>query len=202
MKFALVYFSGTGSTAKFASDIAIGIKENQHQVDLLRIKKGKKIDLSSYDIIGVGAPPFSYRAPRLATRLIRRMDFGNKPYFVFCTSGGGPGNVLWSLYRAARKSGGPCLGYLSGVGVTNLRSWMPRKNNPTKTISGLNSAYYSQNKTFQEYHRSNDQKISYFQETISKQEQLQSELLTRLSDIDQRTFHLEKKTGHNYSELK
>ncbi|MFX0066464.1 MAG: hypothetical protein ACFFC7_30270 [Candidatus Hermodarchaeota archaeon] len=71
-----------------------------------------------------------------------------------------------------------------------------------KTISGLNAAYDVQTKTFQEYQRSKDQKIRELQETISKQEQLQAELLTRLSNIEQRTFHLEKKTGHNYSELK
>ncbi len=71
-----------------------------------------------------------------------------------------------------------------------------------KTISGLSAAFDAQNKTFQEYQCSKDQKIRELQETISKQEQLQAELLTRLSNIEQRTFHLEKKTGHNYSELK
>jgi Pyruvate/2-oxoacid:ferredoxin oxidoreductase delta subunit/flavodoxin len=137
MKIALLYFSGTGITAKFARDFAEGFIENQHTVDFFRLKKGTTIDLSSYDIIGLGSPAYSFRIPRLTSKIIRKIDFQNKPIFFFCTSGGMPGNAMWNLYRASKKTAGVCLGRSEGIGITNLRSWMPKKKEGNVNLRGL-----------------------------------------------------------------
>lgn len=138
MNGALLYFSGTGITASFASEIAKGFKLKNNNVDLIRIKSGLKLDLTKYDIIGIGSPTYSFRAPRLVTKILRQLNFAKKPFFVFCTSGGMPGNTLWNLYKIVKRTGGFCLGSISGTGITNVRSWMPKLTSPKPTVWGLN----------------------------------------------------------------
>ena len=138
MKVIILYFSGTGVTAKFATEIAKSFQMQNCVVDLVRIKSGLRVDLKNYDIIGVGAPTYSFRAPRLATRILRYLNFQKKPYFLFCTSGGMPGNTLWNLYKSVKRTGSICLGSISEIGITNLRSWMPKLSNPKPQFWGLN----------------------------------------------------------------
>jgi Pyruvate/2-oxoacid:ferredoxin oxidoreductase delta subunit/flavodoxin len=137
MKIALLYFSGTGITAKYATDIASGFIKANHTVNLLRIKRGAKFNLAQYDIIGVGAPAYSYRAPRIVTRFLRKLDFHRKPFFVFSTSGGVPGNTLWNLYKAIYRKAGVFLGSIEGFGITNIRSWMPKISDTKQKLGGL-----------------------------------------------------------------
>ncbi|MHA1221624.1 MAG: flavodoxin domain-containing protein [Candidatus Heimdallarchaeota archaeon] len=123
MKCAFVYFSGTGITPKYAYEIAKGITSKEIcTFDFIRLKKGKEFNLSSYDVIGIGAPSYSFRAPRLATRLIRRMNFQRKPFFVFATYNTKAGNTLWNLYRAVKRSAGICLGFQQGSITVNRSS--------------------------------------------------------------------------------
>jgi Pyruvate/2-oxoacid:ferredoxin oxidoreductase delta subunit len=137
MKIALLYFSGTGVTAKYASDIASGFIKANHTVDLLRIKRGAKFNLTPYDLYGVGAPAYSYRAPRIVTRFLRKLDFHKRPFFVFSTSGAVPGNTLWNLYKAVYRKAGVFLGAIEGYGTTNIRSWMPKKTDTNQRLTGL-----------------------------------------------------------------
>ncbi|NHJ49380.1 MAG: hypothetical protein FK733_16440 [Asgard group archaeon] len=137
MKVAILYFSGTGVTAKFARDFAEGFIEKDHTVDFFRLKKGTDVELSSYDLIGLGSPAYSFRIPRLTSKIIRKINFHNKPIFFFCTSGGMPGNAMWDLYRASKKTAGVCLGRSEGIGITNLRSWMPKKKEENVKLHGL-----------------------------------------------------------------
>jgi Pyruvate/2-oxoacid:ferredoxin oxidoreductase delta subunit len=148
MKIALVYFSGTGVTAKFAHDLAEGFKEQQSEVEFFRLKRGTKLDLADFDIIGIGSPAYSFRIPWLASRLIRETNFHFKPIFIFCTSGGMPGNALWNIYRAARKTTAICLGFIEGIGTTNLRSWMPKKNDEKVVLRGLIDTYINNAKRY------------------------------------------------------
>ena len=138
MKVALLYFSGTGITAKFATEIAKSFQMQKIIVDLIRMKSGLTVDLTKYDIIGIGSPTYSFRAPRLVTRILRKLNFAKKPFFVFCTSGGMPGNTLWNLYKSVNRTGGFCLGSISGFGITNVRSWMPKLTSPKPEFWGLN----------------------------------------------------------------
>lgn len=137
MKIALIYFTGTGVTAKFASEIAKGFDTKEHQYDLIRLKKGKAIDVSSYDIIGLGSPAYSFRAPWIVNKLLRKINFQRKAFFLFCTSGGMPGNTLWNLYYTVKRTAGFCLGYIHGSGTTNLRSWMPHFESSRDSLWGL-----------------------------------------------------------------
>ncbi|NHJ04063.1 MAG: hypothetical protein EAX90_04520 [Candidatus Heimdallarchaeota archaeon] len=137
MKIGIIYFSGTGVTAKFASEIAQGFQNNNHSTELIRLKRVSKINLSSFDIIGFGSPTYSFRAPWLVTRLLRKLELHNKPFFLFSTSGGMPGNTIWNLFYAVKRKGGKFLGFIEGVGTTNLRSWMPHINSSSEPSWGL-----------------------------------------------------------------
>ncbi|HUT82799.1 MAG TPA: EFR1 family ferrodoxin [Candidatus Bathyarchaeia archaeon] len=133
MKCAFVYFSSTGITPKFASVIAKGINDSEKSTfDYIRLKKGEKVTLENNDLIGVGAPSYSLRAPRLATRLLRKIDFQKKAFFVFATYNTMVGNTLWNVYRAVQQSAGHCLGYIKGSVTVNIRAWKAKKNSGKK----------------------------------------------------------------------
>jgi len=127
MKCAIIYFSSTGITPKFAKEIAKGINcKNDWQFTYLRVKKGIKIDLTGFDLVGIGAPCYSFRAPRLMTRILQKINFRKIPFFVFATYNTMAGNTLWNLYKAARKTAGMCLGYIQGSITVNIRAWNPK----------------------------------------------------------------------------
>ncbi|MHA1745071.1 MAG: EFR1 family ferrodoxin [Promethearchaeota archaeon] len=139
MKIALLFFSGTGITAYFATEIAKSFQLQENIVDLIRIKSGSQVDFTQYDIIGIGSPTYSFRAPRLVTRKLNFLNFQKKPFFLFVTSGGMPGNTLWNLYKSVARTGGTCLGFIGGIGITNVRSWMPKLSDSKPVFWGLNS---------------------------------------------------------------
>ncbi|MHA1901167.1 MAG: EFR1 family ferrodoxin [Promethearchaeota archaeon] len=146
MNVLLFFFSGTGITAKIAYDLADNFRTQNHSVTLHRLKYNNdlndKYQINEYDLIGIGAPTYSFRAPRLVTKILNKTDFKGKPFFLFCSSGGMPGNTIWNLFRCVQKSGGDFLGDFSFSGITNLRSWMPLKTFPKSKSYGCTSPKY------------------------------------------------------------
>ncbi len=96
-------------------------------MDLIRIKHNTSFQLEGYDLFGIGAPVYSYRAPRIVTSILTKLNFNKKPFFVFSSIGGQKGNTHWNLYKAVRETAGPCLGEFTVAVITNIRSWMPNK---------------------------------------------------------------------------
>ncbi|MHA1522224.1 MAG: EFR1 family ferrodoxin [Promethearchaeota archaeon] len=148
MKVGLLYFSGTGATARIAGNLREKLQKSGHVVDLVRIKRNRQLDLQSYDLIGIGTPTYSFRAPRIVTNKLRHSKLNEISFFVFCTSGGMPGNTLRNLYDAVKNKAGRFLGSFEAVAITNLRSWMPQKNLAQNFSSGLGRNYQSQCDTF------------------------------------------------------
>ncbi|WP_371805221.1 EFR1 family ferrodoxin [Candidatus Lokiarchaeum ossiferum] len=136
MRIGLIYFSGTGGTAKIANIFGSELKSAGHIVSYLRIKRDFHPDLHTYDLIGIGSPAYSFRAPRFVTQNLKHLSLEKIPFFVFCTSGGMPGNTLWNLYKAVERKAGLFLGYFEVSITTNLRSWMPRN-----TLSAPNQSF-------------------------------------------------------------
>ena len=127
MKVCILYFSGSGTTANLADILKKHFNELGNTVDLIRIKHDTQFELSSYDLFGIGSPVYSYRAPRIATRILKTLNFTKKPFFVFSSIGGQKGNTHWNLYKAVKDTSGHCLGEFSVTVTTNIRSWMPNK---------------------------------------------------------------------------
>lgn len=148
MKVGIIYFSGTGGTAKIAQILGSELESYTHDVDYLRIKKNIRLELHKYDLIGIGSPAYSFRAPRMVTQKLKQLSFANIPYFVFCTSGGMPGNTLWNLYNSVKKQSSLFLGHLTETITTNLRSWMPRKSPSNSNLSYTSPLYQKACKEF------------------------------------------------------
>ncbi|MHA1822092.1 MAG: 4Fe-4S binding protein [Promethearchaeota archaeon] len=96
-----------------------------------------RFSLNDYDMIGIFSPTYAFRAPRVFTRFLKDLQsiYYNvqNPFFIVISSGGEPANAAWSIYKIFKlhKSSiwpfTPFLGYLEVSGMTNLRSWMPKK---------------------------------------------------------------------------
>ena len=127
MKICLLYFSGTGATAKLSDIFQKHFTDLGHTVDLIRIKHNTSFHLENYELFGIGAPVYSYRAPRLVTQILNKLNFHGKPFFVYSTIGGQKGNTHWNLYKSVKETAGPCLGEFTVAIITNIRSWMPNK---------------------------------------------------------------------------
>jgi ferredoxin/flavodoxin len=149
MKIAILYFSGTGGTANLADIFRNHLNSLNHEVDLIRVKHDTNFDLENYELFGFGAQPYSYRAPRLVTKILGKLGFHKKPFFVFSTSGGQKGNTHWNLYKAVKDTAGPCLGEFSVSIITNIRSWMPNKR---RIMPKFEITAYDENRTLDFIH--------------------------------------------------
>lgn len=134
MRVGIWYFTGTGTTAFLAREIAFGLRDENHVVHLARLRDLPGKLPVEYDVVGFGCPTYAYRAPRYVSRVLRRLESFAAPFFLFCTCGGVPGNTLWSLYKTLRARAGPYLGGIVGHGANNLRLWQPEVSaTPTAT---------------------------------------------------------------------
>jgi len=92
VKLLLCYFSATGNTAKVAR--AMGEEFRQLGVELEekditpQSERSKKIDLEPYQAFVIGAPIFSWRAPRVVREWLRTLNGRGKRCSMFFTYGG------------------------------------------------------------------------------------------------------------------
>lgn len=132
----IIYFSGTGSTAYFASKLGEYLRNHNCTVELKRLVKDLKVDLLKYDLIGFGSPVWVWRAPRVVTSFLSKLRLPNIPYFTFLTSGRNFGNGPYSMFKSLKNSGGIDLiystliqdqGNLSIEKLESLRKQAPKK---------------------------------------------------------------------------
>jgi ferredoxin/flavodoxin len=92
MKVLLCHFSATGNTAKVAGVIGDAFKQLGVEVEEKDItpqsERSKKIDLEPYQAFVIGAPIFSWRAPRVVREWLRTLDGRGKKCSMFFTYGG------------------------------------------------------------------------------------------------------------------
>ncbi len=90
---AIFYFSGTGNTEIVADMIKEEFTRLHCQITMLRIenvlKVKKKIDLSQYDLVGIGCPVIGYTVPDIVMKFAKLLpDNTHKKVFIFRTAGG------------------------------------------------------------------------------------------------------------------
>lgn len=111
MKTSLIVFSQTGNTRKVADAMAAAFRDEGDDPRVLALRDADGLDLASLDLLGVGAPCFSSRAPQPVLEWIVGLpSLAGKKAFVFATSGGGPGRVLYELASALRQKGAEVVG--------------------------------------------------------------------------------------------
>ncbi len=111
MDIKIIYFSQTGNTRSVAKKMAGVCSEAGHVVQTIPFKKVTIDDFSSADLVGLGAPCFGSQAPTPVREFLHDLpSLSGKKSFVFATSGGAPGRVLWDLANPLKKKGAHVLG--------------------------------------------------------------------------------------------
>lgn len=153
MKVGILYFTGTGVTGYVARSLAAGLEKcfgkERCTVELVRFKKGIRFDPCRYDIIGFGAPTYSFFPPRIFYRFLESLpdscgeagrDGGGKPFFLFNTSHHMPGITVRAMFRVLTRKGWTLAAPpLLVKGVNNIRAWRFPKDRPPPrdTLCGL-----------------------------------------------------------------
>jgi len=107
----VIYFSQTGNTRKVAKAMAEVFKDEGHRARTVSYKKIRHADFTETDLIGVGAPCFESQAPSNVKEYLWDLPaLDGKKAFVFATSGGGPGRVLYDLAKPLIKKGADVVG--------------------------------------------------------------------------------------------
>jgi flavodoxin len=107
----VVFFSQTDNTRKIAEAIADTFRAVGDEVSVILLKDAdSKIALSA-DLLCIGTPCFSSKAPQPIMRFIKSLpDMENQKAFIFATCGGAPGRVLYDMGNALRKKGSNLIG--------------------------------------------------------------------------------------------
>jgi len=147
MNIGIFYFSGTGTTAKLASEILKSFKHRGYKGKLIRLTAKLldpklKLDISEFNILGFGAPVYSMSAPRLAIKIIKSLYSqisDETAFFIFTTAHGfwGVGNTYWDLYKYPARQTHRYLGNIKAYGTNNIRWWRPKFNEKKPQYDGL-----------------------------------------------------------------
>lgn len=111
MNVTLICFSQTGNTRKVADAMAGAFREARHSARIILLKKATPEDAIHGDLLGVGTPCFSSQAPTPIKELLRALPLlDDRRAFVFATSSGAPGRVLYDLTHLLRSKRADVLG--------------------------------------------------------------------------------------------
>lgn len=111
MNICLIYFSQTGNTRKVAKTIAEVFNSEGHSTRTISYKESNHIVFKEAELIGIGAPCFESQAPSLVREYLWSLpELDQKKAFVFSTSGGAPGKVLYDLAKPLMKKGAEVVG--------------------------------------------------------------------------------------------
>ena len=111
MNILLVYFSQTGNTRKVAETMAEAFRDKGHTVRTLSMKEAQPADILSCDVLGMGTPCFESQAPTpVKDFLLALPPLYGKSAFVFATSGGSTGRVLYDLTCIIQSKGAAVMG--------------------------------------------------------------------------------------------
>ncbi len=111
MNVVLIYFSQTGNTRRVAEKMAEAFREAGHVTRTVSLKKASPQDVVAGDLLGIGTPCFSSQAPTPIKAFLQNLPpLDHKRAFVFATSGGAPGRVLYDLTRLLQSKGADIVG--------------------------------------------------------------------------------------------
>lgn len=111
MEATLIYFSQTGNTRKAAEAMASGLRDSGNSVRTIPLRNAQPQDAIACDLLGVGSPCFTGQAPTPIKDFLRALPrLDDRRAFVFATSGGAPGKVLYDLSRPLLRRGAHVVG--------------------------------------------------------------------------------------------
>ena len=81
-------------------------REEKHQIRIIALERAGSDDAVCGDLLGIGTPCFSSRVPQPVMQFLDSLPkVKNHKAFVFATSGGAPGKVLFQMADSLRKKG-------------------------------------------------------------------------------------------------
>jgi ferredoxin/flavodoxin len=111
MNVTLICFSLSGNTRTVADALADTFRETGHSTRVILLQDAAPEDTDSCDLLGVGTACFSGQAPTPIKSWLRSLpQLDGRRAFVFATSSGAPGRVLYDLARLLRNKGARVLG--------------------------------------------------------------------------------------------
>ena len=111
MDVMIIYLSQTGNTQKVAQVMSKVFSETGNIVRIVSLKEATAEDATKSDLLGIGTPCFASQAPTPIKQFLRTLPrLNGKPAFVFATSGGAPGRVLYDLTSLLRKKEADVIG--------------------------------------------------------------------------------------------
>lgn len=89
MKIILIYFTGTNNTQYLSNKIKSKLESENAIVDLLQVNKDTPfVDLSQYDLIGIGYPIHAFNSPLVFNNYLKKLNLlPQKKYFIYKNSG-------------------------------------------------------------------------------------------------------------------
>ncbi|MBN2239805.1 MAG: EFR1 family ferrodoxin [Dehalococcoidales bacterium] len=112
MKSILIYYTMTGNTKKIAEAIHRGMAASGGQCDIVRLREAYAIDLTGYDLIGLGSPIINQKELPSVTSFIEGMeDVDGKHAFAFNTHGASPCRYLARVVPAMEQRGLTVIGW-------------------------------------------------------------------------------------------
>lgn len=132
MRACVVYFSQTGNTRQVAEAMQEALAATAGFCAIYRLEETDPAELGRYDLIGLGCPAFYFREPLNVRRFLfdipdQRTDFGPKPFFLFVTHGGTPGDVFSRVQRLASARGLATIGSFGCLGVDTFPPYADRR---------------------------------------------------------------------------
>jgi flavodoxin/NAD-dependent dihydropyrimidine dehydrogenase PreA subunit len=114
----IVYFSQGGTTARVAESIAAGLRAAKWQVTLCNIKDTQPPAPVGYDLLGIGAPTYYYRAPFKVMDYVNSLPHLNGlPALVFVLHGTYIGDTGNAIRRVLSRKGAREVGYFHCYGA-------------------------------------------------------------------------------------
>jgi flavodoxin/NAD-dependent dihydropyrimidine dehydrogenase PreA subunit len=111
MEVNFIYFSQTGNTRQVARVMADSFREGGHAARMMSLHEANPEDAVWGDLLGVGTPTFSSKAPQPVMRFLDALPpLKGKKAFVYATCGGAPGRVLFDMANSLRKKGACVIG--------------------------------------------------------------------------------------------
>ena len=111
MNINVIYFSQTGNTRKVAKAMEEVFRTESHSVKTISYKKVTPSDFVEPEVVGVGAPCFESQAPSVVRDYLWSLpELDHQKAFVFSTSGGAPGKVLYDLAKPLMRKGAEVMG--------------------------------------------------------------------------------------------
>ena len=117
MKAIVLYYSGTGNTAKIATAIHKGMSPELEVCDLASIRKADPKEMNKYDLIVVGSPIWYFRETANLREFIYNMpDMTGKLCVMYCSHGTSPDGYMFTLSTIVKRKGMTIIGWNNWYG--------------------------------------------------------------------------------------